>query len=73
MTIRIEKYNPPPEMIQGFLSLMNILSNDIRKKTSAPEGACAMAAVTVMDGLLDAVKSELQVAVLPDPDLETKH
>lgn len=73
MTVRIEKYNAPPEFIQAQLELMNRLSNDIRKKTEAPEGACAMVALRVVEIFLETMKAELNIGVVQDEEPEKRH
>ena len=71
MTVRIESYTPPPEFVQTFLEFMNRLSNDVRTKTEAPEGACATVAIMVTKGFIEAIESELKI-VVPSPE-EIKH
>ena len=71
MAVRIESYTPPPEFVQIFLEFMNKLSNDVRTKTEAPEGACATVAIMVAKGFLEALESELKIVV--PSSKETKH
>lgn len=67
MSVRTEKYKPSMEVIQGLMEYMNKVSNDVKKKTEAPDGACSVAAIKVVRGLLDAAESEIQGLVHDEP------
>jgi hypothetical protein len=72
MSVNIAKYNPPRELVKALMELMDTLASDVRKQTGAPEGACCVAAITVLRGFIDAMEAEIKVLESAS-DPETKH